>query len=101
MRRGLVGVLISLAVSRHNRRVLGLGNRSLETARLENLKKGVITKEVSSLEESLEAMKSLSYLEYLESGRTLLCLPHFEDSLESLESPESPDAIRPLEAGHF
>ena len=43
-------------------------------------KNGVITKGVSSLEESL---KSLNSLESLENGRTLLCLPQAGDSLES------------------
>ena len=35
--------------------------------------KGVITKEVFSVEESLESLKSLVSLESLENGRILLC----------------------------
>ena len=37
--------------------------------------KGVITKGVLSLEESLESLKSLYSLEPLENGRILLCFP--------------------------
>ena len=37
--------------------------------------KGVITKGVFSLEESLESLKSLGSLESLESGRILICFP--------------------------
>ena len=42
--------------------------------------KGVITKEVFSLEESLKSLESQ------EDGRTLLCFPQFGGSLESLNS---------------
>ena len=45
--------------------------------------KGVITKGVLSLEESLESLNSL---ESLGSGRILLCFAQSGDSLESLES---------------
>ena len=48
--------------------------------------KGVITKGVFSLEESLESLKSL---ESLENGRILLCFPQSRASLESLNSLES------------
>ena len=37
--------------------------------------KGVITKQVFSLEESLESLKALNSLESLENGRILLCFP--------------------------
>ena len=47
--------------------------------------KGVITKGVFSLEESLESLKSLNSLESLENGRIFLDFPEFGDSLKSLE----------------
>ena len=52
-------------------------------------KKGVITKGVLSLEESLESLKSLNSLESLENGRILLYFPESVDPLKSLESLES------------
>ena len=48
--------------------------------------KGVITKGVFSLEESLESLKSLSSLDSLANGRILLYVPQSGDSLKSLES---------------
>ena len=48
--------------------------------------KGVITKGVFALEESLESLNSL---DSLETGRILLCFPHSGGSLESLNSLES------------
>ena len=54
--------------------------------------KGVITKGVFSLEESLESLKSLNSLESLENGRILLYFPESGDSLKSLES------LNPLES---
>ena len=48
--------------------------------------KGVITKGVFSLEESLESLESLNALESLESGRILLYFPESGNSLKSLES---------------
>ena len=51
-------------------------------------RKGVITKGVLSLEESLESPKSLNSLESLENGQILHCFPLSGGSLESLESPE-------------
>ena len=48
--------------------------------------KGVITKGVFSLEESLESLKSLNSRESLESGWIRLCFPQSGDSLESLDS---------------
>ena len=48
--------------------------------------KGVITKGVFSLEESLESLDSLKSLE---NGRILLCFPQSGGSLESLNSLES------------
>ena len=60
--------------------------------------KGVITKGVFSLEESLESLKSLHSLEFLENGRILLYFPPSEDSLKSLESLNS---LESLENGLF
>ena len=60
--------------------------------------KGVITKGVFSLEESLESLKSLDSLESLENGRSLLCFPQSENSLKSLESLNS---LESLENGLF
>ena len=57
--------------------------------------KGVITKGVFSLEESLESLKSL---DSLENGRTLLYFPQSGDSLKSLESL---DSLESLENGLF
>ena len=57
--------------------------------------KGVITKGVFSLEESLESLNSL---ESLENGRNLLCFPQFGKSLKSLESLNS---LESLENGLF
>ena len=57
--------------------------------------KGVITKGVFSLEESLESLNSL---ESLENGRILLYFPGFGDSLKSLESLNS---LESLENGLF
>ena len=51
--------------------------------------KGVITKGVFSLEESLESLKSLNSLESLGNGRILLYFPDSGDSLKSLESLNS------------
>ena len=51
--------------------------------------KGVITKGVFSLEESLESLNALDSLESLEYGRILLCFPQSGGSLESLNSLES------------
>ena len=48
--------------------------------------KGLITKGVFSMEESLGTLKSLDSLESLENGQILLCFP---ESRECLESPES------------
>ena len=44
--------------------------------------KGVITKGVFSLEESLESLKSLNSLESLENGRMLLYFPDPGNSLK-------------------
>ena len=60
--------------------------------------KGVITKGIFSLEESLESLKSLNSLESLENGRILLCFPESGDSLKSLESLNS---LESLENGLF
>ena len=60
--------------------------------------KGVITKGVFSLEESLESLKSLNSLKSLDNGRSLLCFPQSGDSLESLESLNS---LESLENGLF
>ena len=60
--------------------------------------KGVITKGVFSLEESLESLKSLDFLESLENGRILLCFPQCGGSLKSLESLNS---LESLENGLF
>ena len=51
--------------------------------------RGVITKGVFSLEESLESLKSLDSLESLENGRILLYFPESGGPLESLNSLES------------
>ena len=51
--------------------------------------KGVITKGVFSLEESLESLKSLNSLESLENGRILLYFPQSGGPLKSLESLEN------------
>ena len=70
--------------------------------RLSGLEKGVITKGVFSLEESLlESLKSLDSLEPLENGRILLCFPESGGSLESLESLESPNSLESLKNGLF
>ena len=61
-------------------------------------KKGVITKGVFSLEESLEPLPSLHSLE---DGRILLCFPVSGASLESLESLESLNSLESLENGLF
>ena len=61
-------------------------------------KKGVITKGVFSLEESLESLKSLNSLESLESGWILLYFPEYVGSLKSLESLNS---LESLENGLF
>ena len=60
--------------------------------------KGVITKGVFSVAESLESLKSLDSLESLENGRILLCFPLSGGSLETLESLNS---LEPLENGLF
>ena len=52
-------------------------------------KKGSLRKGVFSLEECLEALKSLNSLESLDDGRMLLCFPLSGGSLESLESLNS------------
>ena len=62
--------------------------------------KGVITKGVFSLEESLESLKSLDFLESLKNGRMLLCFPQPGDS-ESLKSLESLISLESLENGLF
>ena len=51
--------------------------------------KGVITKGVFSLEESLESLRSLNSLGSLENGRILLYFPESGGTLESLNSLES------------
>ena len=51
--------------------------------------KGVITKGVFSLEDSLESLKPLDSLESLGDGRILLCFPQSGGSLETLESLEN------------
>ena len=51
--------------------------------------KGVITKGVISLEESLESLKSRNSLESLENGWLLLYFPESGGSLKSLESLEN------------
>ena len=53
------------------------------------MEKGVITRGVFPLEESLEFLKSLNSLEFLENGRILFCFPQSGGSLESLESLNS------------
>ena len=55
--------------------------------------KGVITKGVFSLEQSLDSLKSLNSLESLENGQVLFCFPQPGSSLdlESLNSLESPE----------
>ena len=62
--------------------------------------KGVITKGVFSLEESLESLKSLVSLESLENGRILLYFPQSGGSLNFLGFPkfsrEWPFLKRPL-----
>ena len=60
--------------------------------------KGVITKGVFSLEESLESLISLDSLESLENGRFLL---HFPQSGGSLKSLESLNSLESLENGRF
>ena len=60
--------------------------------------KGVITKGVFSLEESLESLESLNSLNSLEYGRILLCFPQSGGSLETLESLNS---LESLENGLF
>ena len=67
-------------------------------AHMSGPEKGVITKGVFSLEESLESLKSLDSLESLENGRILLYFPVSGDSLMSLESLNS---LESLENGHF
>ena len=56
--------------------------------------KGVITKGVFSLEESLESLKSQNSLESLENGRILLYFPQSGDSLRSLESLNSLESLK-------
>ena len=70
----------------------------LATSDLSGTEKGVITKGVFSLEESLESLKSLNSLESLENGRILLCFPQSGGSLKSLESLNS---LESLENGLF
>ena len=53
--------------------------------------KGVITKGVFSLEESLESLKSLDFLESVENGWILLYFPQ-SGGLESLETLNFPDS---------
>ena len=60
--------------------------------------KGVITKGVFSLEESLESLKSLDSLESLGNCRIFFCFPQSGGSLESLESLNS---LESLENGLF
>ena len=48
--------------------------------------KGVTTKGVFSLEESLKSRKSLNSLDSLENGQILLCFPQSGSSPESLNS---------------
>ena len=63
--------------------------------------KGVITKGVFSLDESLESLKSLKSLnsqESLKNGPILLCFPQSGGSLKSLESL---DSLESLENGLF
>ena len=55
--------------------------------------KGVITKGVFSLAESLESLKFLDSLESLENGRILLCFPQSGGSLETLESLNSLESL--------
>ena len=61
--------------------------------------KGVITKGVFSLEESLESLESLNSLESLKNGQILLCFPESGDYLKSLESLNS--LVESLENGRF
>ena len=56
-------------------------------AETQDLEKGIITKGVFSLEESLESLKSR------EIGRTLLHFPESGGSLKSLESLNSLDSV--------
>ena len=60
--------------------------------------KGVITKGVFPLENSLESLKSLNSLESLGNGRNLLCFPQSGGSLETLDSLIS---LESLENGLF
>ena len=60
--------------------------------------KGVITKGVFSLKESLESLKSLDSLESLENGGILL---YFPQSGGSVKSPESLNSLESLENGLF
>ena len=59
-----------------------------EMIRVSGSEKGVITKGVFSLEESLESLTSLDSLKSLENGRILRYLPQSGRSLESLNSLE-------------
>ena len=66
--------------------------------RMSGPEKGVITKGIFSLEESLESLQSLNALESLENDWILLCFPESGDSLNSLESLNS---LKSLENGLF
>ena len=55
--------------------------------------KGVISKGVFSLEESLASLNSLNSLESLEDGRLVLCFPQSGGSLKSLESLNSLESL--------
>ena len=73
-------------------------NRTGATLVFSGPEKGVITKGVCSLEESLESLESLNSLESLRNGPILLCLPQSGGSLTSLESLNS---LESLEDGLF
>ena len=61
--------------------------------KLSGPEKGVITKGVFSLEESLESLKSLKSLESLQNGRLLLYFPESGGSLKFLESLNSLESL--------
>ena len=78
--RVLLGVHTSLSCSTLEAQLRYLSYR------IRDRKKGVITKGVFSLEESLESLKSLNSLESLENGRILLYFPESGNSRKSLEN---------------
>ena len=83
--RGVSALLDQRLEASTRRATLNVGLSRLE-------EKGVSTKVVFSLEDSLESLESL------ESGRILLCFAHFGGSRERLESP---NFLGSLENGHF